>query len=1231
MKQKHGRLIAGLLAAVMLLGMVPAEARGETVKPGSILVQGQVYGTDMPVPGVMYQAEGTGGAYGTVQKAADSSGSVLFDDLSPGTYVVKAVGTPEGYQAVTGAQTIKVLEGEQETASFLFQKSASIVVHVLDNAGHGLEGAFIQFRRADGTICDQQTTGGDGYAASKALEPGSYIVEELFAPDGWTPDTRFQTVTVESTSGAIAAFTNSRLSVLTVWATDGSGMPLSGVQFAVSDSVTGQEVANLVTDESGTATTGSPLVPGAYMVKELAVPEGYLLTSSSQASVSVGVDRASVVRFTHTVQDTITVQTLDITTREAIGGAKYEIYNLNNDLAAEITTGPDGTGSSGPLEPGDYLVKQVLAPEGYKICSESQLVKLVSGRVLSCTFQNYRLTGITVEAVNQATHQPVAGVVFEIYDADGKKVFEDTTDSTGVLTTDTLPAGKYTIKQMNTPEGFSPVETVKIVTVTYDSVTPAVFELKAKTALSIELVDAETREGLEGGRFKVQDIGGEYITTADTDEEGSVLLSGLTAGKYMVTQVEAPEGYLLEGNYQWAELKTGEEITAVKFVNRKISGLLIRALDRNTGAPLAGAAFDIYDGETKLVKSVTTDSTGTASAPDLAPGSYLIKETVKPEGYEADTLTQTAEIKTGSYTTLTFNHVAQAGLVLKAVSAQTGEPVPGVTFTVLKPDGSLLGEFVTPESGEVSTGKLEPGSYTVHMSKVPEGYLLDASSRTVIVRTDAVLQEIFTLDSVSGLTLRVTEKQSGEGVSGVKIRIVDDTGAQVTALTTGDGGFAYCELNPGVYTGIMTDVPEEYVIDPSPFTFTIKANDRTRLELEIARISHMRIQVIDALTQRGVPGVDIEILTEVNNYVGRYRTDNEGYLWLDQVLAEGRYRLNMLSVPEGYIRDTQTKTVEVVLQESTDVKWPITAMQGQLTITTLSDTDNVLMGLARGSRLSGAVYSITDMTGSRVATIYSDSYGEAHSGALALGTYYVQQIQAPSGFLLNGQRVTVRVSSKNDAIRITVLNRSGNFSTSIEAHGPKTAAAGSQVKFYWTNIRNRSSVAVGNFCWSVVIPTDGARAGTFHTGTYTGTPAVYYIEYRTNTSDWRLLASGLSSKSQYSYDLSSLALNLQAGEYVTGIRTVFPAAPAGMHESMAPVLYVTVLPGLVNGYQLISRAECSCQGQADAAAAQSGSYGAASAGDAFTSGSWTSSSSQCTVTVTVPQAPLPPGLPNTGY
>lgn len=1207
-----------------------------------IVVNGYISKSTIGVPDATYELRDTNNNF-IMSMTADSHGQVIFEDLKPGTYVIKCVNVPDGYTLVTNAQTVVVTKQRAGQATFFFDKHSSIIINALDSVtGDPLVGAMFQVRSENGTIIELITTSIDGVAVSKNLTPGKYIVQEYYAPEGYVADTNFQTTMVENNKTSIVTFTQSKKPVIVIYACDKDYMPLVGVQYTVLDGVTGKQVANLVTDTAGLATT-SALEPGTYIVKQMNDPDGYTLTTSYQMPVVLTGDAATYVTFPHYTQDTVSIATVDITTRLAVGGAQYEVMNLNTNWKGTFTAGADGTVQVGHLEPGNYIVKQTVAPEGYRICTESQTIEVISGRSLNLTFANQKLSGIAIEAVVQGTHEKLANVTFEIYNETNKQVFHGTTDASGYLVTGTLPAGKYTIKQLATPDGYTAVETTKVVTVTHDELTTVVFENKVHTSLVIELVDAESKAPLAGSRFKIESIDGEYTTTVVTDEGGTATIAGLAAGKYMVTQVEAPDGYILEGSYQWAEMKVGVNVTHVKFTNNRISGLTIRALDRNTNKPLAGVVFEIYQENGKLVQTVTTDVTGIMTVTNLTAGTYLVKEIKGPEGYQIDTATQKVTITKNSNDTLTFYHVQQAEATLKAVVATSGQVVSGVTFNVTKVNGDFVGQFTTGANGLVQLGTLEPGQYVVNIMSVPDGYLLDTTPRTITIKTNVTVLETFELNVVTGLTVTVNESQTGAAVKDVELKITTLTGTLVGNYTTNSIGVVNVSLEPGEYIVYQTRVPDGYVMDPKPHNIVVKANVQATLELEVTKESHVRIKVVNAATQVGVYNVQIEILDVNNNYIGRYTTDNEGYVHLDTVLAAGRYKLNMLSVPEGFIRDTVIKTVEVELKSTTDIVWPITGKQGQLTITTLSATDNVLMGIFKNSRLSNAVYNITDMTGNVVATIYGDSYGEAHSGALAIGTYYVQQVQAPAGYMLNDQRITVNVTNTNDNIKITVYNKSGNFATSVEAHGPTRVGVNANAKFFYTNVCNKSTVAVSNFFLHIKVPTDGARAGTFYTGTWTGTPTTYYIEYKTNQNDYRILANGLNSKSQYSYDLSSLAMGLGASEYVTDIRMVFPVAAAGMKESMAPVLYVRTLPIVVNGFQLINRAEAGCQGQVSNSVSTSVSgnptSGASASGTASgtASGSisngWVSSTSQSTTVVTnyTYQYPLPNTLPKTGY
>ena len=391
--------------------------------------------------------------------------------------------------------------------------------------------------------------------------------------------------------------------------------------------------------------------------------------------------------------------------------------------------------------------------------------------------------------------------------------------------------------------------------------------------------------------------------------------------------------------------------------------------------------------------------------------------------------------------------------------------------------------------------------------------------------------------------------------------------------------------------------------------------------------------MIDAESKNGIYNVEIEVKDQFNNLIGRYRTDNEGNIELTGILNAGKYKLTMLNVPEGYEKDTVPKTIVVQIGGLTELIWKITGTKGQVTIVTYAGEDSAMMQVRKNTKLAGATYTVTDMSGKVIATIVGDVNGYAHTGPLPVGTYFIQQTAAPYGWMLNSTRLTVKISSKNDDLNVEVYNKAAVYNMTITVHGQATAIAGGQLKCYFTDIKNASSTPMSNFFIHIKVPTDAMRAGTFYTGTY-NYQTYYRLEYKTNVNDYRVLANGLNSKNQYSYDLNSYSLGLGVGEYVTDIRMVFPTVIAGFHESMAPTLHCNVLATLFNGYQAIMRAEVGGldTSMSSSWASGSGAY-LGTAGVGAGGGSWSSGASSFTTYIYgyQPVISLPNKLPKTGY
>lgn len=281
-----------------------------------------------------------------------------------------------------------------------------------------------------------------------------------------------------------------------------------------------------------------------------------------------------------------------------------------------------------------------------------------------------------------------------------------------------------------------------------------------------------------------------------------------------------------------------------------------------------------------------------------------------------------------------------------------------------------------------------------------------------------------------------------------------------------------------------------------------------------------------------------------------------------------------------------------------------------------------MMQVAQNKKIAGAVYQIKNVQGVVVATITGDANGDAYSGPLPLGTYTVQMVTAPLGWQLNPAITNVVITSASDNKSVDVYLGAVKYNMRVRVTGQSTLWAGQMGKYAFVECGNNSNVPMSKFVLSVKIPTDAMRGVAFFTGSWNyqcyGT-----VEYKTNQNTWRVLAQGVNSQSNVSYDLSTQALGLNTNEYVTDVRISFDNVIAGFKANMAATLYTQVLNGIRTGYQAVVRAEV--MGQLSYAGVVNGNENLAG-------GTWCAGQSQFTSYIYgVPQARLPGNLPKTGY
>lgn len=1185
-----------------------------------LIIESFMLNSHTPVAGTQFEiAHENGKIVKTV--TVDSTGVVQITDLEPDTYVIKEVSTPAGYTPTTMSQKVTVTFGASTTATFYHTGKSALTIRLTDAISAApLAGGIFRVTNSRGdVIMNDAMTDKDGQITIPIMEAGKYTVNQIKAPDGYSIDTNPVVVEVKDEQTAYANVTNHKNVGLTIEAVDTKGNHLDGASFEVrnSDNIV---VATESVDASGT-TFVENLKAGKYTVKEIIVPDGWTSRTLTQ-TVTVGKDGNATVKFVHTNKSALVITLIDAQTKAPIAGGQFELRDAKGDVVmTNLITDMSGNITVPSLDAGRYTVVQIKTAEGYSIDKTVMTVDIKDDKTFELTVTNHKNKGLTIEVLNDA-NEHLGGAAFEIRDADNVLVGSYTADDTGVIRVTDLKAGKYTVKEITVPNGWTARTLTQDVTISSESDADLKFYHTHKSSLVINLTDAVAKTPIEGGMFRLTDAKGEVIKdNLTTDNAGRIVIPGLDAGKYVLTQVKAPEGYVIDKAVTDVTIKD-DQTTTIDLTNHKMTAMTIVVLS-DKDEYLSGGKFEVRDEDNNIVGEYLMDSTGHLTIESLKPGKYVIKELATPDGWTAKTVTQNVTLSANQGLTVKFYHTQKSNLTVTLRDANSKAFLAGAEYRITKDNGDFVADYTTGSNGQFIVDSLNAGKYIVTMTKAPEGYVIDNTPYTVEIKDNKTILLDLTLKAVSTFRLVNTVKQTGAPIGGVTYKVTTYDGTLVDNYTTDDAGLINLDLKPGTYTFYQTFVPAGYVKNDTVWNVTIKAGENQVLEVKNEVESRIVVKFVDQANGNPIMGVKVTIKErDTLNYLGQFTTDPNGEIILTDVLSAGRYLVTLDSCPDTYTKDTVPKVIEVKVGETTELVWKLASHQGQITIVTYAGEQSAMMQVAKNTPVGGAVYVIKDITGKIVATISGDANGMAYSGALPQGTYTVQMTSPPSGFQLNSQVATVVITSQSDNKRIEVFVKAAYVSLSVSVTGQPTGWAGQAMKYAFTNLSNSSSSAMNNFYLRVKIPTDAMRGVAFYTGTWNGAGTYYNVEYKTNQNDWRALASGLSSKSNYSYDISSQSLGLGPAEYVTDIRMVFPQVMAGFRNSMAPVLYTQVLSGIRTGYQATVRAEVG---------GQLAYAGVVNGNENLAGGSWCTGAGQYTSWLYGYVNRLPGQLPKTGY
>ena len=463
------------------------------------------------------------------------------------------------------------------------------------------------------------------------------------------------------------------------------------------------------------------------------------------------------------------------------------------DVVDTVTTDEDGTAKSKELYLGKYNVVETKAPTGMVINKEKHSVELTyAGQDVAVTetatsFVNERQkVKISLEKILEqdeifgiGKNNEIENISFGLYakedvvsssgtvfPADGL-IEIITLDENEAATANTdLPFGSYYIKEIATDEHYILSDIQYPFTFKYAGQDTETVEIKVNDGKPIEnkliygsvsgkKID-ENGEVLGGaliGIFKADET--EFtkehaIMTATSEKDGSFSFAKVPYGKWIVREIEAPEGFVLDDTSYEVNIGENEQVIEVEITDEYIHGNIeLTKVDADyPDNKLTGATFEVYkdvngdgkldDGD-ELIGNLEETATGIYEMKELLYGKYLVRETKAPEGFvldkgiysvfiEKDETTYKVENKAG----VGFINEAMKGN-LKIKKTSSDGKVEGFTFRVTGVNG-YDSTFTTDKNGEISVDGLRIGEYTVSevSDNVSAGYILPADKKVTV-------------------------------------------------------------------------------------------------------------------------------------------------------------------------------------------------------------------------------------------------------------------------------------------------------------------------------------------------------------------------------------------------------------------------------------------------------------------------------------------------------------------
>ena len=550
-------------------------------------------------------------------------------------------------------------------------------------------------------------------------------------------------------------------------------------------------------------------------------------------------------------------------------GAKYGVYNSAGTLVNTLIIGNDYTAISDYLELGTYTIKEIEAPTGYLLDTNTYTAVVESSDIINITVKENVVEGKikitkqdsdnkTCKAQGDAT---LIGAKFGVYNKNSQLVDTLVIGDDCTATSKDLPYGKYTIKEIEPSTGYLLNTKVYNAEIKQNSdiIKLTVDETPIKGKIKLTKQDSENKSckaqgdaTLIGAKFGIYNKNSQLVDTLIIGDDCTATSKNLPYGKYTIKEIEPSIGYLLNTKVYNAEVKKNSEVVKVTVDETVIKGRIkILKFDEDNKnqnargqATLIGAKYGVYDKNNNLVDTLVIDEKIQAISKDLPYGKYKVKEIEPSTGYEKDpktydvTISKNEEvIRIDSYEKVIENYISilkQYDYVDENTTFLNAES--GITFEIFYPDGTKYDEITTDKNGYASI-VIPYGVWKFHQVNTNTGFekiydffvTVDENSEkeqyyNILNNKIAAYLQVLKVDEETGKTIAIANTKFKIYNKDTKQYVSQYVSGNVydTFVTDAVGKFiTYLKLEAGNYKLVETSSPTGYLINSDGLEFTI--------------------------------------------------------------------------------------------------------------------------------------------------------------------------------------------------------------------------------------------------------------------------------------------------------------------------------------------------------------------------------------------------------------------------